>query len=155
MRPTESAFAREALNSTCSLKNSSMAYTMAEVREKFWIPKLRQLIKRVIFRCYGCKRFRAAACPVPEVGDLPLDRISGSRQFQVIGIDFVGPFNLHKEREARRENLLSCVQFSLRERYTWTSCRKDQSLEEFLITANSLLVGGDQKRFIQTIFLCL
>ena len=121
MRPTESAFPRAALNSTCSLKNSSMAYTMAEVREKFWIPKLRQLIKRVIFRCYGCKRFRAAACPVPEVGDLPLDRISGSRQFQVIGIDFVGPFNLHKEREARRENLLSCVQFSLRERYTWTS----------------------------------
>ena len=75
MRPTESGFARAALNSTCSLKNPSVAYTMAEVSEKFWIPKLRQLIKRVICRCYGFKRFRAVACPVPEVGDLPFDRI--------------------------------------------------------------------------------
>ena len=30
--------------------------TMAEVRSKFWIPSLRQLVKRVIRLCYTCKR---------------------------------------------------------------------------------------------------
>ena len=62
--------------------HGGVSYTMVEVREKFWIPKLHQLTKRVIHKCYGCKRFRAVACPAPAVGDLPFDRTSGSRQFQ-------------------------------------------------------------------------
>ena len=72
-------------------------YTMAEVRERFWIPKLRQLTKRVIDKCYECKRFRAVSCPAPAVGDPPLERKSGSRQFQVIGIDFAGPLIYKKK----------------------------------------------------------
>ena len=59
--------------------------------KKFCILKLHQLTKRVIQKCYGCKRFQVVACPAPVVGDLPHDRTSGSRQFQVIGIDFAGP----------------------------------------------------------------
>ena len=99
MRPTESTFARAPLQGTTQstfhqihseklvahvhLKtlHGGLSYTMTEVRERFWIPKLRQLIKRVIHKCYGRKRFRAVAFPDPAVGDLPLDRTSGSRQF--------------------------------------------------------------------------
>ena len=32
-------------------------YTVAEVRERVWIPKLRQLTKDVIYKSYGYKRF--------------------------------------------------------------------------------------------------
>ena len=31
--------------------------TKAEVRTKYWIPNLRQLAKRVIRHCYGCKKY--------------------------------------------------------------------------------------------------
>ena len=31
--------------------------TMARIRDQYWIPTLRQLVKRIIKRCYGCKRF--------------------------------------------------------------------------------------------------
>ena len=34
-----------------------VGYTIAEVNKRFWIPKLRQLAKRVIHKCYECKRF--------------------------------------------------------------------------------------------------
>ena len=32
--------------------------TMANVREKYWIPRLRKLTKRVVRNCSGCKRFK-------------------------------------------------------------------------------------------------
>ena len=31
--------------------------TMAKIRDCYWIPKLRQLVKRVRTECWGCKRF--------------------------------------------------------------------------------------------------
>ena len=83
-----------------------VGHTMAKIRERSWIPKLRQLTKRVIHKCYGCKRFRT-----PAVADLPLDRTRGSRQFQVIGIDFAGPLIYIKKgkQEEKAYNLVySC-----------------------------------------------
>lgn len=68
-----------------------MGYTMAEVRKRFLIPNLRQFPKRIIHKRYVCKRFQAVVCPASAVGDLPLDQTNGSRQFQVIGINFAGP----------------------------------------------------------------
>ena len=35
--------------------------TMTKVREKYWIPKLRQLTKSVRYRCNGCKKFQTTA----------------------------------------------------------------------------------------------
>ena len=35
--------------------------TLAQVRQGYWIPRLRQLAKNVINHCYGCKKFHAAA----------------------------------------------------------------------------------------------
>ena len=64
---------------------------MTHVRESYWIPKLRQLTKRIIRRCHGCIRFRAVALAKPPTAPLPTDRMEGYRPFQVIGIHFAGP----------------------------------------------------------------
>ncbi|CAB4030493.1 Hypothetical predicted protein, partial [Paramuricea clavata] len=37
----------------------NITLTMVEIRQKFWIPRLRKLTKRVLKSCWGCKRFRA------------------------------------------------------------------------------------------------
>ena len=60
---------------------------MIEVRKNYWIPRLRSLTKRVIKRCYGCKRFQITAFAQPPTGNLPMDRTEGSSPFQVVGID--------------------------------------------------------------------
>lgn len=44
--------------------------------------------KRIIQKYYRFYRFWAVSCPVLAVADLSLDRTSGSRQSQVIGINF-------------------------------------------------------------------
>ena len=53
-----------------STLHGGVAMTMAKIREHYyWIPKLRQLVKRVRTECWGCKRFRAQSYerpPPPE-----------------------------------------------------------------------------------------
>ena len=63
---------------------------MAAVRETYWIPKLRKLVKSVRGSCWGCKRFTAVPIVKPPPGNLPTDRTGGAA-FQVIGTDFAGP----------------------------------------------------------------
>ena len=67
--------------------------TMGAVREDYWIPRLRKLVKKVLHRCNWCKRFRAKAYPTPSVGLLPRDRTEGDRTFQRLGLDFAGPIS--------------------------------------------------------------
>ena len=58
--------------------HGGVGLTMAKVRETHWIPRLRQLTKRVIRRCYGCKRFNLTALANPPPGNLPQDRTVGN-----------------------------------------------------------------------------
>ena len=71
--------------------HSGVGMTMAGIREKYWIPKLRQLAKQVIRSCHGCKKFQAVAFANPPPGNLPQDRTQGNIPFQVIGVDYAGP----------------------------------------------------------------
>ena len=71
--------------------HGGVGLTMAAIRSRYWISTLKQLAKRMMKRCYGCKRFQAVAHAHPPVGNLPKDRTEGSVPFQVIGVDFAGP----------------------------------------------------------------
>ena len=76
---------------------------MAKVRDSHWIPRLRKLVKRVIKKCYGCKRFQITAFANPPQGDLPRDRTEGNSPFQVAGVDDAGPIKYRtcKTREGK------------------------------------------------------
>ena len=54
--------------------HGGVGLTMTRVREKYWIPRLRQLAKKVRKNCHGCKRFTALPLKAPVVGMLPRDR---------------------------------------------------------------------------------
>ena len=59
--------------------HGGVSLTMAKVRETHWVPRLRQLVKRLIKRCYGCKRFHAVAYSNPPPGNLSQDRTAQRR----------------------------------------------------------------------------
>ena len=61
--------------------HGGVGLTMTYIRESYWIPKLRQLTKRIIRRCHGCIRFRAVALAKPPTAPLPTDRTEGYRPF--------------------------------------------------------------------------
>ena len=75
-----------------STLHGGVGMTMAKIREHYyWIPKLRQLVKRVRTECWGCKRFRAQSNerppppPPPPPGKLPTTRTKGTTPFEVLG----------------------------------------------------------------------
>ena len=68
--------------------------SMARVREKYWIPRLRTILKKVKRDCENCKIMNAKPYPIPDVGMLPEKRITANYPFGVTGIDFVGPFQV-------------------------------------------------------------
>ena len=116
--------------------HEGVSHTIAEVRERFWISKLRHFTKRVTHKCYGCKRFRA--CPAAVVGDLPLDRTSGSRQFQLIGLDFAGPLIYIKKGKQEGKTYILVYSCNLT-RAVYMDLMRDQSLEEFLTILHQLI----------------
>ena len=58
--------------------------TMAAINENYWILKLKQITKREIRICFGCKRFHTTQ----QKGILPSERATGTRPFQVRGTNF-------------------------------------------------------------------
>ena len=63
---------------------------MTKVRQQYWAPKLRQLVKRIVRSCYWCKCFGASALLYPSPSNLPKDRTEGSIAFQVVNTNFSG-----------------------------------------------------------------
>lgn len=73
-----------------------MGELAARIREQFWIPRLRRLVKRTVKKCYGCKRFQAVALAKPPPGLLPQEKTKAAGVFEVVGVDFAGPIKYRK-----------------------------------------------------------
>jgi hypothetical protein len=86
---------------------------MANVRERFWVPKIRCLVKRMRSNCHGCVRFRAQAYNKPPPGKLPPTRTQGSTPFQVLGVDFAGPIRYQSKAKAEKKAYLVLYGFKL------------------------------------------
>ena len=68
---------RLVMNAHLSTLDGGVGLTMAAIREDYWIPRLRQVAKKVIKSCNRCKRFHATPYSKPKSGYLPRDRTEG------------------------------------------------------------------------------
>lgn len=64
--------------------------SLVQVREKFWIIKGRQLVKRVVNQCCACRKFLAKPSAT-VMAPLPHARSNPAPPFAVTGLDFAGP----------------------------------------------------------------
>ena len=112
--------------------HGGVSMTMAAVREVYWVPRLRQLCKKTIRTCFGCKRFQSIAFNNPPAGMLPRDRTEGERPFQVIGLDYAGPLRYRTSRGSEKKASILLITCSLT-RAVNLDLVPDQTLNEFLI----------------------
>ena len=84
----------------CKAPHGGIGLTMAAVRERYCIPRLRSLVKLVRKKCWGCKRFQQTPFTPPVAGRLPDDRITPGTALQVICVDFAGPIKFRKSTKA-------------------------------------------------------
>ena len=98
-------------NSHLKTLHGGVALTMTHVRNSYWIPRLRRLVKRIRNRCFGCKRVKAYSTPPP--GILPTTRTQGKTSFEVIGVDFAGPIKYRTTRKSFKKSYLALYACSL------------------------------------------
>ena len=87
--------------------NEEVALTMAHIRNSYWIPRLRRLVKRIRKSCFGCKQAQAKAYSVPPPGIPPTTRTEGEKAFEVIGVDFAGPLKYRTARKKFKKSYLA------------------------------------------------
>lgn len=74
------------------------------VQAKFFIPGLRSLFRKTIFKCVPCYRFNAKPRQ-PFMAELPMSRFQQGRPFIHTGVDLAGPFAL-KDGQRRNSPIL-------------------------------------------------
>ncbi|XP_044179547.1 uncharacterized protein LOC122961023 [Acropora millepora] len=111
---------------------------MTKVRERHWIPRLRRLVKRVVKKCPGCKRFQAVALAAPPPGLLSQDRTEGSYPFEVVGVDFAGPieFKTSTKRESKAYIILYACSLT---RALHLDLARSMETAEFLLSLKGLM----------------
>ena len=82
-----------------------------EIRQKYWVTKLRASVKAVVSKCQLCRLRRARPLP-PRLGDLPDGRLAHhQRPFSFCGVDYFGPMTVTvgKRSEKRWGVLFTCL----------------------------------------------
>lgn len=75
-----------------------MERTLAEVRGRFWIPKGRSAVRRIVYHCLTCKHRRSVP-QAPRMGNVPECRLQTSRAFCATGIDYFGAMSVKRYRK--------------------------------------------------------
>ncbi|XP_011684315.1 PREDICTED: uncharacterized protein LOC105447806 [Wasmannia auropunctata] len=71
--------------------------TLGCLRQRYWVPGGRAVVKRLIHRCLPCVRWRAATLQ-PAMGNLPHPRVRPARPFAHTGVDYAGPIMLRTSK---------------------------------------------------------
>ena len=87
--------------------HSGVNSTLAAIRQRFWIPKARQLLKNVLRKCVICRKQGGKPYTVPDPPPLPTWRLENSPPFTVTGVDFTGA--LHVRTSFRETKAYVCL----------------------------------------------
>lgn len=66
---------------------------MQFLRQRYWIPQLRDELKKFTRECVECVRNKPITLD-QLMADLPADRIRPGKPFETTGVDYAGPFNV-------------------------------------------------------------
>ena len=119
------------MNAHINTLHGGVSLTMEYIRRSYWIPRLRQLTKKIIRSCNWCKRFQTRSFPAPPEGNLPTDRTEGTRPFQVVGVDYAGPLTYRRRRKYEGKAYIVLFACSLT-RALYLEILPDLTTEEFL-----------------------
>ena len=65
--------------------------TMVYVRNKFWIPQLRQRVRQIVHKCFVCRLIDGKPYSCKKLPPLPEFRVAIEQPFSSSGADFAGP----------------------------------------------------------------
>ncbi|KAL0829434.1 hypothetical protein ABMA28_004206 [Loxostege sticticalis] len=81
------------LNAHANTLHGGNQLTLNYIRQRYWIVRVKNLVKAIIQKCITCYKFKAVPL-APFMGNLPEFRVNPGRPFLTSGVDFAGPFTL-------------------------------------------------------------
>ena len=128
------------------VKHLGVASTMSELREEWWIPKLRSLVKKQIRQCNVCKVFAAKPCGTATTSALPEFRTEVSRPFQYTGVDFAGPlkYKVNKNENKAYVLIFTCAT----SRAVHLELTRSQTADEFQRKLNAFITRRTRPQLI-------
>ena len=82
--------------------------TVTQLRQTYWIPRIRQCVRNILNKCVTCKRVIGQSYPKPDPPQLQKDRLLEDIPFQVTGVDFAGPLYV-KNSENTTSKVYICL----------------------------------------------
>ena len=73
------------------LKHAGVDYMLGELRQMYWVPQGRQVIRNLLRSCIRCRVISAAPYPILDAPPLPDYRVQRADCFHCTGVDFAGP----------------------------------------------------------------
>jgi len=112
--------------------HSGIGHTLAQIRQRYWIPQGRSAVKKVLRDCRICRRWEGGPYQMPPMPPLPVERVTKIPPFTETGLDYLGPLYI---RDNSRENskVWICLFTCLTVRAIHLEVISDLSAEQFLL----------------------
>ena len=78
--------------------------TLSAIRERYWIIRGREAVKKVVRRCVLCRKHEGNSYATPPVPPLPVERVSNMPPFNNTGLDFAGPLYVRDKLNGATDN---------------------------------------------------
>ncbi len=94
-----------------SVHHDGIRETLNSVRERYWIVRGREAVKRVTRSCKVCRRYEGKPFGAQCFPQLPASRVSDAPPFTNTGIDFAGPLyvKLNRQVETEKQKAYVCL----------------------------------------------
>ena len=79
------------------IKHSGIPDTLTTIRERFWLIRGREAVKRIIKKCVVCRKAEGLPYGATTPPPLPACRVSDEPPFVNVGLDFAGPLFVHEK----------------------------------------------------------
>lgn len=83
--------------------------TLTQIRQTYWIPQGRQLIKRIISECVTCRKIQGPPFRSAPTPPLPKSRFQQSQAFRFTGIDYAGPLYVRNQGNQTSSKMYICI----------------------------------------------
>lgn len=104
---------------------------MTALRQVYWIPMIRQRVKKQLRQCVTCNKLSGKTYRSPDPPTLPKIRVEGSKPFTVTGVDFTGALYV-KDKDGERK-VYVCLFTCACSRAVHLEIVSDLSVETFLL----------------------
>ncbi|GIY35057.1 reverse transcriptase [Caerostris extrusa] len=99
------------------LQHAGVQTTLSHLRERFWIPRGRRIVREVLQKCVTCKRYTLRPMVPDGPAPLPANRINRVAAFEVTGTDLADFIQDIKDNETMDLDIVDAKHLRKRIRY--------------------------------------